>query len=65
MKKNDEHVRTRTFVCRASFYQILARMLETGGKSAWNLRNDLKTPNYWRVLSSSVRDSYDNLFKSS
>ena len=39
-------------------------MLEAYGKSAWNLRNDRKTPNYWRVLSSSARDSYDNLFKS-
>ena len=52
--KSNEHVRTRTFVCRACFYQFLARMMKACGKSAWNLRTDRKTPNYWRVLSSRV-----------
>ena len=33
-------------------------------KSAWNLRNDCKTPKYQLVLSSSVWDIYNNLFKS-
>ena len=61
---NKEHARTRTFVCRARFNQILAQMLEACRKSAWNFRNDRKTPNYLRVLSSSVRDSCDNLFTS-
>ena len=39
-------------------------MLEACGRSAWNLKNDHKMPNYWCVLLSSVWDSYDNPFKS-
>ena len=31
MKKNKEHFRTRTFVCKACFNQILAQMLEACG----------------------------------
>ena len=34
-------VHGHSFAGLAGFYEILARMLETGGKSAWNLRNDL------------------------
>ena len=63
--KNNEFVHTWTFVCRACLYQNLARILEACGKSAWNLRTDRKTPNYWPVLSSSAWDSYDNLIVNS
>ena len=52
----------QTFICRACFYQILAWMLEACRKSAWNLRNNFKMPNYCPFIDC-VR-SYYNLFKS-
>ena len=56
------------FVCGYSFAGLvsikswLEYMLQASGKSAWNLRNNRKTPNYWRILPWCVSDSYDNQF---
>ena len=41
--------RGHSFAGLVSIKSCQAQMLEAWGKSAWNLRNDCKTPNYWCV----------------